>query len=293
MPTLDLVYNAHSGAFREELLLALVQAFMSQGFAIEKLETRADGIQLSGTADLICVLGGDGTLRDTIAAMVASGVSAPLCIARSGTINLVARELGYPTDPEEFAKTVARGWANGSAGWAGSPLYMLDGTPIASCLSLGPDSYAVARVSGRLKQRIGRFAYVAAMLKLLASWPRQSLQLSGELASGEAFTCEAEAVFVSRAAFYAGPFRLSPKAALGTDSVELISLPRASRLRVLAFALATMLSLPVERFGIAEIRSVRSVDGDNSPAPIQVDGDHMPGVRLSIQPGGQVIRYVV
>ena len=293
MPKLDLVYNAHSGAFREERLRALVQAFENHGFAVEALETRADGVQLSGRAELICVHGGDGTLRDTMAAMVASGVDAPLCIARSGTINLVARELHYPTDPEELAAKIALGWSNGPAGWVDSPLFLVDGLPIASCLSLGPDSHAVVRVSAALKRRIGRFAYVAALLKLLASWPRQSIQLNGELANGEAFTCKAEAVFVSRASFYAGPFRLSSKAALETNTVELVTLSRATRLRVLAFSFAAMLRLPTDRFGFAEIRSVRRVSGDCGAAPIQVDGDHIPDCELSIEPGVRTIRYVV
>lgn len=293
MPRLDLVYNAHSGSFREDRLGALVEAFEEQGFTVTALETQADGVRLTGTAELICVHGGDGTLRDTIKAMIARGFDTPLCIARSGTINLVARELGYPSDPTSLAAMVARGWASGGSSWVSSPLFMMDEMPIASCLSLGPDSHAVARVSGVLKKRIGRLAYVMAMLGLLLDWPRRSIRLSGEMAGGELFTIEAEAAFVARGAFYAGPFRLSPGASLASEAVELVTLRRANRLRVLMFALAVMLRWPVNRFGIAEIRTVCRVGGESGRVPIQVDGDLVQANSLAIAPSGQSIRYVV
>lgn len=293
MPKLDLVYNAHSGSFREERLAALVKAFEGHGFTVEQLATRADGAQLSGTADLICVHGGDGTLRDTIQAMVLHNIDAPLCIARSGTINLVARELDYPTDPVKLAAKVASAWERGSGQWVHSPLYTLGEMPIASCLSIGPDSHAVARVSGALKKRIGRFAYAYAMLGQLRDWPRNAMTISGELADGEKFECEAEAAIVSHGALYAGPFKLSPKAALAADSIELITLRRSTRLGMLGFVLVAMLRLPVDKFAFAEIRSVRRVAFDRCVTPVQVDGDHMPECAFAIGPSGMTIRYVV
>ena len=292
MPSIDLVYNPVSGSFSEGRLAKLISAFESRGFAVEKLATQIDGAQLSGTADLICVHGGDGTLRDTIQAMLRENIDAPLCIARSGTINLVARELDYPADPEKLATKVAAAWERGPEGWVHSPLYTLGEMPIASCLSIGPDSAAVAQVSGTLKKRIGRFAYAAAMLQLLSRWPRNAMRIRGELADGTPFECEAEAAIVSHGALYAGPFRLSPKAALAADSVELITLRRSTRLGMLAFVAVAMLRLPVEKFAFAEIRSARRIAFDRCVTPVQVDGDHMPECAFAIGPSGKTIRYV-
>ncbi|WFL77866.1 diacylglycerol kinase family protein [Altererythrobacter arenosus] len=293
MPTLDLVYNPVSGSFRKDRMERLAAAFEQRGFSVEKLGTKADGAQLSGRADLICVHGGDGTLRDTIQAMMAQGIDVPLCIARSGTINLVARELDYPKDPEKLAQKVADAWARGPEGWVHSPLYTLGEMPIASCLSIGPDSHAVAQVSGTLKKRIGRFAYAVAMLRQLREWPRNPMTIRGEMAEGAGFECEAEAAIVSHGALYAGPFRLSPKAALAADSIELITLRRCTRLGMLGFVIAAMLRLPVEKFAFAEIRSCRRVAFDRCVTPVQVDGDHMPECAFAIGPSGRTIRYVV
>ncbi len=293
MPSIDLVYNPYSGNFRPERLARLAAAFESHGFAVEKLATRADGAQLSGKAEFICVQGGDGTLRDTLKAMVESDLDAPLCIARTGTINLVARELNYPADPDELADMVAKAWAKGPKNWVHSPLYALGDMPIASCLSIGPDSQAVARVSGALKKRIGRFAYAVAMLRQLREWPRNVMTIRGDLADGERFECEAEAAIVSHGALYAGPFQLSPAAALAADSVELITLSRSTRLGTIALTIAAMLRLPIDKLGIAEIRTCQRIEFDRCVAPVQVDGDHMPECAHVIRPSGRTIRYLV
>lgn len=293
MPVLDLVYNPYSGSFREDRMRGLVAAFEGQGFTVNALATRADGAQLSGEADLICVHGGDGTLRDTVQALGSDAGKVPLCIARAGTINLVARELDYPLKPEALAKQVAQGWAKGPDSWISSPLYTLGDMPIVSCLSIGPDSQAVARVSGAMKRRIGRYAYALAMLQQMREWPRNAMAISGELVDGTPFETEAEAAIVSHGKLYAGPFQLSPHAALSTDSVELITLRRATRLGMMAFSLAAMLRLPVEKLGFAEIRSCRRITFDRCVTPVQVDGDHMPECAYAIGLSGQVLRYVV
>ena len=258
-----------------------------------RLPTHAEGAELSGTADIVCVHGGDGTLRDVVRAMGADAGKVPICIARSGTINLVARELGYAVGPQAFAGQIAAAWHRGPTGWVRSPLFLLGEMPIVSCLSIGPDSAAVARVSGPLKKRIGRLAYAVAMLSLLRDWPRSPMVVKGELTDGTSFEDEVEAVIASHAALYAGPFRLSPRAGLATDAIEIITLRRASRLGMIAFVVAAMLRLPVDRFAFATIRSVRRVTFDRCVSPVQVDGDHMPECAYAIAPSGMVLTYLV
>ena len=293
MIALDLVYNPVSGSYSKEHLDALIAALEDEEFRVTPMPTSASGARLSGTAEIVCVHGGDGTLRDTVQAMGDQAGAVPLCIARAGTINLVARELGYSRKPRVFARALRQAWNRGESDWVHSPLYGLGDMPIVSCLSIGPDSNAVARVSGTLKKRIGRYAYIVAMLQQMRDWPRNPMAIRGETSAGETFECEAEAVIVSHGALYAGPFRLSPKAALSADSVELVTLERSTRLGTLALSLAAMLGLPVQRFAKAEIRSCRRISFDRCVTPVQVDGDHMPDCAFAIAPTGQVLRYVV
>jgi len=293
MSKLCLVYNPVSGGFREANLAVLSEALRHAGFQVTSIASTTDGALRETAADLVCVYGGDGTLRDTVMALGEDAGQIPLCVAPAGTINLVARELGYPRDPQAFVRKLARAWAAGPSGWVRAPLFRMGHTPIVSCLSIGPDSRAVAQVSGSLKKRIGRFAYVAAMMKQLREWPREVFSLRGELATGEHFAIDAEAAVMSASAFFAGPFRLSPAADIRADSLELITLTRSTRLGMLALAGSVAVGLPLERFGLAQVRTVRRVEFDRCLTPIQVDGDHVTESAREVVPAGLTLTYVV
>lgn len=290
---MDLVYNPAAGSYRPRRLDRLTAAFRAHGFDAQPIATTAEGARLSGAAELVCVHGGDGTLRDTVQALGEDAARVPLAIAPSGTINLVARELGYARNPDALARQIANAWDRGPDSWTHSPLYRLGEMPIVSCLSIGPDSHAVARVSGQLKKRIGRYAYVVEMLRQMREWPRAPMTVRGVQADGLPFECEAEAAIVSHGALYAGPFRLSPEAALAADSVELIVIRRSTRLGTLALSTAALLRLPIRKLGIADIRTCHRIEFDRCVSPVQVDGDHMPECAYAIGPSGWSLTYVV
>lgn len=290
---IDLVYNPAAGNFRQDRLAALIGAFERRGAQVRAVASARRWQPADDPPDFACIHGGDGTLRDAVQALGPLAARVPLCIAPSGTINLVARELGYRRDPEALAAQVCAAWERGPAGWLHAPLYTLGEMPILACLSIGPDSHAVAHVSPALKRRLGRLAYAAALLRLLRRWPAAPFTVRGETVAGERFECEAGAVIAGHGALYAGPFRLSPRAALAADSVELIVLRRAGRLATFAFAGAALLRLPLAGLGLAEIRSVRRVAFDRCVSPIQVDGDHIRDCGYAIGPSGLTLRYVV
>ena len=293
MSRLDLFYNPAAGSFRQDRLDALVAALGEEGFAVTARKTQPEATSVETDADLVCVFGGDGALRDTVQALGEAAGRVPICIVPSGTINLVARELGYAKKPAAFARQVAEAWRRGPESWVASPLYRLGEAPMVSCLSIGPDSHAVARVSGALKARIGRYAYVVAMLRQMREWPRNTMIVKGERADGSRFELEAEAVIASRGALYAGPFRLAPRAALEAEHFELILLKNSTRVGTLAFSLAAMLGLSLEKYGLSEIHTVRRVEFDRCVTPVQLDGDHMPDCAYAIGPSGLTLRYVV
>lgn len=294
---LDLVYNPYAGSFRQARLDSLVRAFEGEGWTVRPVASARNWQPAGDPPDLACIHGGDGTLRDAVQALGPLADEVPLCIAPSGTINLVAREVGYPRDPEKVAAAVTAAWHRGPERWVRAPLYRLGELPVVSCLSIGPDSHAVAHVSGALKMRIGRLAYVVAMMRVLRRWPSRTMAVSGELADGSPFACEAGAVIVSHGALFAGPFRLSPNAALAADSVELIVLERPSRIGVIAFTLAALARIPLDRTGLATFRSARRLSFEQCAHPVQVDGDNVPDLSpdapLAVEPTGMTLRYVI
>ena len=77
------------------------------------------GRRVAGGADAICVLGGDGTVNEVINGIAESGV--PLLIAPTGTVNVLALELGMPWSRPMPSGSPATAASRGStSGWPAS-----------------------------------------------------------------------------------------------------------------------------------------------------------------------------
>jgi diacylglycerol kinase (ATP) len=143
----------------------------------------------------------------------------PVCIYPTGTINLIAREAGYGRNIAGFVKRI-------SSAQPPRQHYVgrITNKPFLACASVGPDSLSVAAVSADLKRRIGRFAYVVSLARLLWDWPRMRLSVS---ANGHIHRCEA--AFVLKGHYFAGPWTLAPEADLRKPDFQLLLLGKARR----------------------------------------------------------------
>lgn len=269
----EIIYNPHAGRFDRHALDALVDAFSVRGMRVVARPGRpGDPLAIDPATGLVCIFGGDGTARDVLSAMRDAHCQLPVCVYPSGTVNLIARELGYPRNPRAFVERVLDMARNTRC----HGVSMAQGRCIA-CASIGLDSHVVARVSAKLKRRIGRFAYVWAMLTLLWRWPRQRLDV---MVDGTAFQCEA--VFLLNGRYYAGPWRLARAASLDQRGMWVLMMRRAWRRDIVAAGLAMMAGRDLATLDNIELRSARSVDvssADGAPVPVQADGDvvgHLP-----------------
>ena len=212
---------------------------------------------------LVVMAGGDGTVRLVIAKQRYLSALPPLAIYPTGTINLLARELGYSRDPEEFARRIEK-----QDKAVTTRIATVDGAPFIACASIGVDAHSVASVSEKLKLRIGRFAYLAALFALFRDWPRIPMQLD----TGED-QLKAEALFVLRGKHYAGRWTLDRQAHLAHEKLRVLALPRARRrdlLSLIAYALAGSRK-PHGHWRFFETERLR-VSCD-APVAVQADGD--------------------
>ena len=107
----ELIHNPASGTYDEFQLDVLSQAFQACGARVRLGRTEKDGrFEIYPECDLVCVSGGDGALRLVVTSMAKAGLTKPLCIFPAGTVNLVAKELGYASDPEIFAREIMAGF---------------------------------------------------------------------------------------------------------------------------------------------------------------------------------------
>lgn len=116
MKKLLFVFNPHSGKGQiRQHLMTIVDTFVKGGYevtvhptqaqrdAYEKISSRCEDF------DAVVCSGGDGTLNETIKALMTSGKRIPLGYIPSGTMNDFASSLGIPKDMPEAAARIVDG----------------------------------------------------------------------------------------------------------------------------------------------------------------------------------------
>ncbi|MFK7842015.1 MAG: diacylglycerol kinase family protein [Sphingorhabdus sp.] len=275
----QLIHNPASGTHDESRLSILKQAFEACGASVVSGQTSLTGeINFSGNIDLICVSGGDGALRQVVAEMARQDISASICVFPAGTVNLVAKELGYSSDPELFAREIMAGFLDKNDGRLESPLITSDNQPFVACISAGPDGQAVARHSPALKKRIGGAAYAWSLVKLLGNWPKLSFSLALETPDGSTRQMTSSAFYVIKAHHYAGKWTLAPAAGLATDIFHIVSLNRGRRRDFIRFIVGVAIGRDPAKFDFIQTLTAHSLsitpdDDESRLAAFQVDGD--------------------
>jgi len=259
-----LVYNPRMLPVRLAKVATLARVLEARGHSVSHHESQ--GFNAAGEAarpDLVCICGGDGTAQLVISSQNDPAALPPIAVYPTGTINLLARELGYSADPQEFALRIESDRAP-----LVSRLAAINGRTFLCCVSVGADAHAVAALSEPLKARIGRLAYLVALAKVMVRWPRQAMRVTCD---GTAYS--AEALFVLRGNLYAGPWTLDSKASLSNPALRVLALPRARRRDLVQLVANALLGRdrPAPDWLVLDARHLTI--GSDTPVPIQIDGD--------------------
>lgn len=107
---------------------------------------------LDDGAELLFVWGGDGMVQRSVDAM--AGSSTPLAIVPAGTANLLATNLGIPQDIERAVGIGLRGERRSL------DVGRFNGERFAVMAGAGFDAAMIEQADGKLKDRLGRVAYV-------------------------------------------------------------------------------------------------------------------------------------
>lgn len=293
----QLIHNPASGTFDEARLDVLSRAFQACGAQVRLGRTEIDGrFEILPECDLVCVSGGDGALRLVVASMVRAGLSKPLCVFPAGTVNLVAKELGYSSDPEIFAREIMAGFLSPETARLEAPLVTSDVQPFVACISAGPDGQAVARHSPALKKRIGGAAYAWSLIKLLGDWPKLRFSLTVESPDGTTKQLTSGAFYVIKAHHYAGNWTLAPSAELASDIFHVIALTRTRRRDFFRFLAAVALGRDPARLDFVQSLpacrlSITAADEQTRCAAFQVDGDLLPKPPREIRMADRTVAY--
>jgi diacylglycerol kinase family enzyme len=285
-----LVANPHASRFSGRQRDRVVAA-LGAGHRVELLQTRHPGqaTDLAGEAaaagaEVVAVLGGDGTVNEVVNGL--AGSTAALGLLGGGRVNVVARGLGLPTDPDRAAARLLELLAAGAR--RRLTLGVADGRHFALNAGLGLGGAIVREVERRqrAKQLYGDRAYVAAGLKaLLVDVDRDQPHLTVHLDGGRPPLRGFFALVGNGDPFtYLGrrPFRPTPGASWEGGLDLLVGQTMGTRR--LVRALSGMLS-PHPRPGYPGLPVLHDEDdfslASDVPLPFQLDGEYV-GDRTSV-----------
>jgi diacylglycerol kinase family enzyme len=260
----QLFSNPHAGRHSRRKVAALAEALRARGASVLLSESANGPPRIAEEATHVCVAGGDGTVRHVADAVLRAARPVTLSIYPTGTINLLAREAGYPRRAGEFADLLLKDGPRRH-----HYAVAMGDSHFFACAGVGPDSLAVARVSRRLKRAIGRLAYAVAAVGLLLRWQRHRIELE---ADGRTVPCEA--FYVAKGRYYAGSWSFAKAARVGEPVLHVVALRRARRRDYLRFVAALGTSRDVGELANVEAFSCTDLQASSgAPLPIQADGD--------------------
>jgi diacylglycerol kinase (ATP) len=233
-------------------------------------------------ADLLLVLGGDGTINEVANGLIPSRV--PLGVLPGGTANVLSNELGLGDSLERaierLGSCVERRIAVGALchGSGNSRHFLM-------MCGVGLDATIVSQVNPELKARAGKLAYWVAGF-------RQFFHTVGQFhaeAGTEVRQCGF--VLVSRVRNYGGDMEIASGASLLSDDFEAVLFGGSNPLRYAAYMAAVSLRQVKSMPGVRCLRARRiAFSGD---AHLQIDGEYGGRIPATLEMVPQALTLLV
>lgn len=264
-----IIFNPTSGSQSPEARLSRLRELASAaGLQCEPAATLKEGgaapaarEALRSGAERVLVCGGDGTL--TQAASVLAGTSTVLGVLPGGTANLLAVNLGLPTDIEEAVRVALQEKPRPiDVGRANGRVFLV-------MAGIGADAQMVRDAKREVKRRLGPLAYALAAWRLLTErHTRYTITLDGRT-----FRRRAKTVVVANLGHVAPGLELVP----GTDPRDgllEVAIVRAWTLGQIARVVLRVLLRRNRSDELLEIHHAREVlIRCARPQPVHTDGE--------------------
>jgi len=271
------VVNPVSGRRRlAGVLREVTGRLCAAGWGVTVRLTRAagDAARLVGDAaqdtQAILVVGGDGTVREVVDGLLLARRNIPVGILRTGTENLVARELQMPGDPAAVVRMLLSGRS------ARCDVGVVNGRHFLTVSGAGFDAEVVRRLVEARRGHITHWSYFWPVWRTF--WEHRFPRLQVWADGREVFDGPGLAL-VGVTARYSAGLRICRRARRDDGLLDLCIYPCASRPRLVGHAIRTVLRRH-DRSGQVIYRKCQQVriDADTS-VPLEIDGDpggHLP-----------------
>jgi diacylglycerol kinase (ATP) len=236
--------------------------------------------------DLVVAAGGDGTVNEVLNGIgdAPDGFNgARFGVLPLGTVNVFARELGFPSKLEEVWKILRRGnemkidlpCAEFSANGKIERRYFVQ------LAGAGFDARAIELVDWELKKRIGALAYDVAGLKAM----REKKPIIAASAGGQDYS--GELILVGNGKFYGGRFEIFPEADLRDGLLDVCVVPRVNFASLLRCGLGILTRRRLPEKVVRRFRTAAFELSSETKAAFELDGEwvgNLP-VKFSVERG--------
>lgn len=215
----------------------------------------------------LIVCGGDGSVVE--AAEAVTGTDTSLAVIPGGTGNLLAVNLGLPTDPVEAMRLAVSGTPRAiDVGRANGRVFLI-------MAGMGVDARVIQDADRELKRRFGFLAYFAAAWRN-RSQPRVTYRVTLD---GRPLRRRAQTVLIANLGRVTGGVELVPGAGPRNGILEVGILRARTPLDLLLIGLEALLGLPRDDRRL-EIHPARHVVVETAyPQPVQLDGNEAGSTR--------------
>lgn len=263
---ITVVYNPTAGGGRERRLRRFVRALEAGGAQVRLYYTRAPGdatryLQaLDEQGDCVVAAGGDGTTNDVLNGL-RPGVA--LGLFPVGTANVLAREVNLPRRPEAVARVILEGRT-----LPVTPA-RLNGRRFLVMCGVGYDAWVVDQVNLILKRRLGKLAYVLAMIRQMFRYGEIRYRVTVD---GRPLDCFSAVITNGRR--YGGSFVISRQASLSRPNLQVLLFQRPGIWFLLRCMVALLFGRMERLDGVASVSAERiHIQAPVAPEPVQADGD--------------------
>ncbi len=280
---------ASAGGFRRDMP-RIMAALGALGYELDTRQTKGPGDAtvfarqaVAEAYGLVCAIGGDGTVNETVNGLAGSDV--PLAIVPTGTVNVLAMELGIPLDPPDAVRVIE----NGSLSWI--DLGLAGDRYFALMAGIGMDARTVATVNPVLKKTLKEAAFAVQGAVSYFTHEEPLLRVDCEERSVEGYF----AVF-GNAANYGGTFGITPLADMRDGLLDVCVLKDKSILGTAWYWLAALVNSHISHPKVAYFRTkaarVAAVDA-RQEVLVQTDGEVAGKLPLECRVVPRALRVVV
>lgn len=277
-----LVNDSAGGGAAPAAAAAAAAVLKNDGRAVVALATRSAGeaceqiLRYRGTCDVVGAVGGDGTIRGILPALMETRL--PLAAIPAGTANVVAREFGIPRRPADAARVLLKAApVPMDAGRANDSWFL-------AMLGAGVDAAIVKQVGGA-RCKLPR--YWTAGLRTLVRPPRFELRL---VCDGAEERDPVRSAVLCNTRNYGGWFTLAPEARTDDGVLDWVAIRRLDRRALLRLTSRAFFGgKPPRSLAASGTGRTFLIDSTSPehPAPVQADGDYLgtTPVTVSLVPG--------